>query len=146
MLCDQNVETSFVLVCSQQMRFQHFDLHNILPRFISQNSHIWTVKLKMNLETLRCLFRNGRSLSNHWEKLIDKRKHHSFSVIKHFPTCKGFVIRNKLILTLVHSRECVRAGAAGSRTRRSSGHHALNPQNFEWTRRILLVQAKRNWF
>ena len=28
-------------------------------------------------------------------------------------------------------RECVRAGAAGSRTRRSSGHHVLNPQNFE---------------
>ena len=29
------------------------------------------------------------------------------------------------------TRECVRAGAAGSRTRRSSGHHVLNPQNFE---------------
>ena len=28
------------------------------------------------------------------------------------------------------SRECVRAGAAGSRTRRSSGDHILNPQNF----------------
>ena len=58
----------------------------------------------MNLETLRCLFRNGRSLSDHWEKLIDKRKHHSFSVNLHFPTLEGFVIRNQLIQTLVYSR------------------------------------------
>ena len=36
-------------------------------------------------------------------------------------------------------RECVRAGAAGSRTRRSSGDHLLNPQNFDWTRRIFCL-------
>ena len=31
------------------------------------------------------------------------------------------------ILEHSKSRECVRAGAAGSRTRRSLGHHLLNP-------------------
>ena len=30
----------------------------------------------------------------------------------------------------IQLRECVRAGAAGSRTPRSSGDHILNPQNF----------------
>jgi hypothetical protein len=28
-------------------------------------------------------------------------------------------------------RECVRTGAAGARTRRSSGHHLWHPQNFD---------------
>ena len=44
------------------------------------------------------------------------------------------------------SRECVRAGAEGSRTRRSSGDHLLNPQNFLPDFITVLIKVPRKKF
>mgnify|MGYP001367487223 CR=1 FL=1 len=39
-----------------------------------------------------------------------------------------FGLETRVIIKIsTHPRECVRAGAAGSRTRRSLGHHLLHP-------------------
>ena len=76
--------------------------------------------------------------SSHWKMQPISMRYHFFCTMDGFSRILEKKL-SELLCTRLYAfivRECVRAGAAGSRTRRSSGHHVLNPQNFEWTRRI----------